>query len=149
MHSNNNRRGLIVMNTTAVIPTGPLHGYQVIFSPYTSHKLAFVGANNYGISGIDLKPTLRGSRATNFLFSGKGSLVLYEEILSHNKGYKEVGRYGWNDGLFDVTWSEVNEAVLVAAAGDGKLIIVDQSSTEAAPVAVLVGHTAEVLSLFQ
>ena len=34
-----------------VIPTGPLHGYQVVFSPYTSSKLAFAGANNYGIAG--------------------------------------------------------------------------------------------------
>ena len=37
---------------TIVIPTGPLHGYQVTFSPYTPHKLAFAGGDNYGIAGI-------------------------------------------------------------------------------------------------
>ena len=37
-----------------VIPTGHLHGYQVIFSPYTPHKLAFVGGCNYGIAGAAL-----------------------------------------------------------------------------------------------
>ena len=36
-------------------------------------------------------------------------------------------RYGWSDGLFDVTWSEVNEAILVAAAGDGNVLLFDQS----------------------
>ena len=36
-------------------------------------------------------------------------------------------RYGWSDGLFDITWSEVNEAILVAAAGDGNVLLFDQS----------------------
>ena len=39
-------------------------------------------------------------------------------------------RYGWQDGLFDVTWSEVNEAVLVVAGGDGNVLIFDQGVTQ-------------------
>lgn len=35
----------------ATIPTAPFHGYQVLFSPYSPHKLAFTGAQNYGIAG--------------------------------------------------------------------------------------------------
>lgn len=35
----------------AVISTAPFHGYQVVFSPYSPNKLAFVGAQNYGIAG--------------------------------------------------------------------------------------------------
>lgn len=60
-HQNNGRgysvRGLLadpaIMSTgnAAVVPTDPLHGYQVIFSPYSSRKLAFTGSNNYGIAG--------------------------------------------------------------------------------------------------
>lgn len=38
-------------SSSNVVSTAPLHGYQVIFSPYTPHKLAFVGAHNYGIAG--------------------------------------------------------------------------------------------------
>lgn len=39
-------------NSMAVtIPTTPLHGYQVIFSPYSPRKIAFTGAQNYGIAG--------------------------------------------------------------------------------------------------
>lgn len=69
-------------------------------------------------------------------------MVLYEEVRGH-VGFKEVNRYPWQDGLFDVTWSEVNEAVLVAASGDGSLIVVDQGVV-GRPAAVLRGHTAEV-----
>ena len=36
-------------------------------------------------------------------------------------------RFTWRDGLFDVTWSEVNEAVLVAAGGDGSVLVFDQN----------------------
>ena len=52
-------------------------------------------------------------------------------------------RYTWRDGLFDVTWSEVNEPILVAAAGDGSVLIFDQNLADA-PAMILPGHTAEV-----
>ena len=37
----------------ATILTAPFHGYQVLFSPYSPHKVAFTGAQNYGIAGED------------------------------------------------------------------------------------------------
>ena len=48
--------GLVLGNphmcTMAVtVSTAPFHGYQVLFSPYSPHKLAFSGAQNYGIAG--------------------------------------------------------------------------------------------------
>lgn len=76
---------------------------------------------------------------------GRGGLVLYEEVKGQ-PGYREVNHYVWKDGLFDVTWSEVNEAILVAAAGDGNLIVVDQN-VAGKPAAVLPGHTGEVRAL--
>ena len=36
-------------------------------------------------------------------------------------------RFPWRDGLFDATWSEVNESVIVVASGDGSIIVFDQS----------------------
>lgn len=114
------------MSSVAVIPTAPLHGYQVIFSPYSPSKIAFAGSYNYGIAG-------------------RGALVLYEEVRGHAE-FREVNSYGWSDGLFDVTWSEVNEAILVAASGDGSVIVVDQG-IPGKPAAVLRGHTAEVSSV--
>ena len=32
-------------------------------------------------------------------------------------------RYGWKDVLYDVTWSEVDESVLVVASGDRNMVI--------------------------
>ena len=69
-------------------------------------------------------------------------MILYEEVGGQG-GFKELSRYAWRDGLFDVTWSEVNEAILIAAAGDGNLILIDQN-IHGQPAAVLAGHTAEV-----
>lgn len=74
--------------------------------------------------------------------TGKGALVLYEEVGGHG-GFKEVNHYVWRDGLFDITWSEVNEAILVAATGDGSVLLIDQNIA-GQPAAVLGGHTAEV-----
>ena len=34
-----------------VVHTAPYHGYQVLFSPYSPTKIAFTGAQNYGIQG--------------------------------------------------------------------------------------------------
>lgn len=49
--SSNDSEAMSTGNVAAVVPTAPLHGYQVIFSPYSAAKLAFVGASNYGIAG--------------------------------------------------------------------------------------------------
>ena len=42
----------MAMASTVSVSTAPLHGYQVVFSPYTPHKLAFTGSQNYGIAGM-------------------------------------------------------------------------------------------------
>ena len=44
----------LMMAASASLSTAPLHGYQVIFSPYTPHKLTFTGAHNYGIAGENI-----------------------------------------------------------------------------------------------
>ena len=76
--------------------------------------------------------------------AGGGGLIIFEEGgATGGQGLREVRRYVWRDGLFDVTWSEVSEAVLVAAAGDGSVLIFDQNLADA-PAMVLPGHTAEV-----
>ncbi|CAI8050117.1 Peroxisomal targeting signal 2 receptor [Geodia barretti] len=104
-----------------VVNTAPYHGYQVLFSPYSPTKIAFTGAQNYGIQG-------------------SGVLSIFEEGAN---GFRDVVRFPWRDAFFGVTWSEVNEAVLVVACGDGSIVIFDQSQPQA-PVSVLSGHTAEV-----
>ena len=40
-------------------------------------------------------------------------------------GIVPVSSYDWNDGLFDITWAENNENLIVAGAGDGSLLLFD------------------------
>lgn len=52
--------------------------------------------------------------------------------LVSNDSFEEVARYEWQDGLFDVVWSETNPNILVAASGDGILHIWDVNSPKVA-----------------
>lgn len=51
--------------------------------------------------------------------------------------------FDWNDGLFDVTWSENNEHVLITSSGDGSLQIWDTAKTKG-PLQVYKEHAQEV-----
>ena len=99
----------------ATIPTAPFHGYQVLFSPYSPHKLAFAGARNYGIAGegATCRILVGDPRAGEFplggghesygsmyclvahifffplLLQGSGVLLLYEE---NESGFRECRR---------------------------------------------------------
>ena len=41
------------------------------------------------------------------------------------EGARLARSFEWNDGLFDLTWSENNENVLVTGSGDGGLQVWD------------------------
>ena len=45
-------------------------------------------------------------------------------------------RYSWKDVLFDVTWSEIQEQILVAASGDGSLLVFDQACPQVLSVKI-------------
>lgn len=51
--------------------------------------------------------------------------------------------FDWTDALFDVTWSENNEHVLVTCSGDGSLQLWDTAGA-AGPLQVYKEHTQEV-----
>ncbi|EOB02637.1 Peroxisomal targeting signal 2 receptor, partial [Anas platyrhynchos] len=54
--------------------------------------------------------------------------------------------YDWNDGLFDVTWSENNEHVLITSSGDGSLQVWDTAKPKG-PLQVYKEHTQEAYSV--
>jgi WD40 repeat protein len=45
---------------------------------------------------------------------------LFIDILPNGQTHL-LGSFNWADGLFDVTWSEINEHIAVSASGDGSL----------------------------
>ncbi|KAJ7566951.1 hypothetical protein O6H91_02G125000 [Diphasiastrum complanatum] len=75
------------------------NGYSVEFSPFLETRLAVASAQNFGIIGngrqhvLELAPT----------------------------GIVEVASFDTADGLYDCTWSEENENLLVSASGDGSV----------------------------
>ncbi|MBN3326477.1 PEX7 protein, partial [Atractosteus spatula] len=100
------------------------HGYAVEVSPYFPNRLACATSQYYGIAGC-------------------GTLLVLEQ---NDIGISLIKSFDWNDGLFDVTWSESNEHVLVTGSGDGSLQIWD-TANPLGPLQVLKEHTQEVYSV--
>uniref|UniRef100_A0A1A8J598 Peroxin-7 n=1 Tax=Nothobranchius kuhntae TaxID=321403 RepID=A0A1A8J598_NOTKU len=112
----------LMMTTT--FRTAERHGYAVEVSPFVPHRVACATSQYYGITGC-------------------GSLFVLDQTKS---GVALVGSWAWGDGLFDVTWSEANEHVLVAAGGDGSLQLWD-TTNQNAPLRVVKEHAQEVYSV--
>uniref|UniRef100_A0AAQ4R4C4 Peroxin-7 n=1 Tax=Gasterosteus aculeatus aculeatus TaxID=481459 RepID=A0AAQ4R4C4_GASAC len=100
------------------------HGYAVEVSPFIPHRVACAASQHYGIAGC-------------------GALLVLDETES---GVAVVQSWQWADGLFDVTWSEANEHVVVAGGGDGSLQLWD-TANRGAPLRVAKEHTQEVSRL--
>ncbi|XP_069090751.1 peroxisomal biogenesis factor 7 isoform X2 [Pleurodeles waltl] len=100
------------------------HGYAVEFSPYFPSRLACATSQYYGIAGC-------------------GTLIVLEQT---ELGISLFRSFDWNDGLFDVTWSENNEHILVTSSGDGSLQLWDTAKPEG-PLQVFKEHTQEVYSV--
>ncbi|NXL19942.1 PEX7 protein, partial [Setophaga kirtlandii] len=80
-----------------------------------------------------------------FHFAGLGCGTL--AVLEQNEaGIVLLRSFDWNDGLFDVTWSENNENMLITCSGDGSLQIWDMTKTKG-PLQVYKEHTLEAYSV--
>lgn len=58
----------------------------------------------------------------SFLSPGGGTLFVLDIV---QDSLRPVQAFEFSDGLFDVTWAENNENILVAAGGDGSLQVWD------------------------
>lgn len=101
------------------------NGYGVQYSPFFDNKLAVATSANYGLVG-----------------NGR----LY--ILSIEPNGSIANQISWEtqDGLFDISWSEVHENQVVAASGDGSIKIFDLTVPNF-PVMNYKEHTREVFSV--
>ena len=100
------------------------HGYNVCCSSFAADKVACVAGQNYGISGVGTLYVLQCQPERRFL--------------------SEIVRREWPDALFDVTWSEETDGVLVTASGDGSLQLWDVHRPEVEPVKLFGEHSQEV-----
>lgn len=109
---------------TRFLRTPDRHGYSVKFSPFNPSLLGVATGQNFGLTG-------------------GGSLVLLDLGLP---GSGLVRSCEWQDGLFDLAWSEQDPHCVVSAAGDGSLQLWDTTHPQA-PVKVFKEHTREASSL--
>lgn len=101
-----------------------LHGYSVEFSPFAETRLACATSQYFGIVGNGRQYVLD---------AGDGEIT-------------KVAAFDTQDGLYDCTWSEENENVLVSGSGDGSVKVWDVQSEEN-PLRSFEEHTAEVYSV--
>lgn len=101
------------------------HGYSVRFSPFLPNRLVCATSQYFGLAG-------------------GGTLFVLD--VNSNETFDEVARYEWQDGLFDVVWSETDPNILVAASGDGILHIWDVNCPQT-PAKILKEHKKEIYSV--
>lgn len=102
------------------------NGYSVKFSPFLENRLAVPTSQNFGMVGngrqyiLDLTPN----------------------------GLVQVAAFDTPDSLYDCSWSEENENILVSASGDGSIKVWDLSAPPMAnPVSNRQEHAHEVASV--
>ncbi|KAJ8026601.1 Peroxisomal targeting signal 2 receptor [Holothuria leucospilota] len=101
------------------------HGYSVEYSPYAPNRLAVASSQNYGIAGA-------------------GTLYVVQVTRS---GATLIKNFEWSNGLFDVTWAENNENVLLSVSGDGTIQLWNLMKEGSEPVMVFKEHTKEVYGI--
>ncbi|KAJ4976403.1 hypothetical protein NE237_001509 [Protea cynaroides] len=107
----------------------PFNGYAVKFSPFYENRLAVATAQNFGILGngrvhvLDLTPT-------------------------PNAPITELYAFDTADAVYDCTWSEDNDNLLVTAIADGSVKLWDLAlSPTSNPIRSLHEHSREVQSV--
>ncbi|CAG8478293.1 2016_t:CDS:2 [Paraglomus occultum] len=102
------------------------NGYAVQFSPFVEHKLACASAANFGLVG-------------------NGRLFILNLDTTPN-GMSMERMFDTQDGLFDCSWSEINENQIVTASGDGSVKLWDITLAEF-PIRNWKEHQREVFSV--
>ncbi|RWS17169.1 peroxisomal targeting signal 2 receptor-like isoform X2 [Dinothrombium tinctorium] len=118
----------------SVFETEDYHGYNVKFSPFAPCRVACAASQNYGLKGI-------GSVYVIDFFTDENVVQLYTALR-------------WpDDGLFDLTWSEVCDHILWSASGDGFIQIWNilqtsqDFSTISNPIQVIKAHSKEIYAI--
>ncbi|CAG8594985.1 23022_t:CDS:2 [Cetraspora pellucida] len=102
------------------------NGYSLQFSPFIESKISCATAANFGLVG-------------------NGRLFILNAGVGPN-GVQIERIYDTKDGLFDCSWSEVNENQVVTACGDGSIMLWDTTLMDF-PIKKWKEHQREVFSV--
>lgn len=106
--------------------TAGYNGYSVKYSPFYDNKLAVATSANYGLVG-----------------NGK----LWILSIAPNGQITPDTAFETQDGLFDVSWSEIHENQLLTSSGDGTISLFDTTLPQF-PITKFQEHTREVFSVY-
>ncbi|KAI5968374.1 PEX7 [Candida margitis] len=101
------------------------NGYGVQYSPFFDNKVAVAAAANYGLVG-------------------NGRLFILD--IEPNGQISNPISWETQDGLFDLSWSEINENQCVVASGDGSIKLFDHTVPQF-PIMQWKEHQREVFSV--
>ncbi|CAI2173617.1 14963_t:CDS:2 [Funneliformis geosporum] len=102
------------------------NGYSLQFSPFIENKIACAASANFGLVG-------------------NGRLFILNTGIGP-EGVEVERIYDTQDGLFDCSWSEINENQVVTASGDGSIKLWDIKLAEF-PIQNWHEHSREVFSV--
>lgn len=109
------------------------HGYAVKFSRFSPDRIFLASSSHFGM---------------------KGNGTLYVLDLTENEDdFKEVKRFHWSDGFFDVVGSEKDPNILISVTGDGCLqlwnleSINEDSPLSDMPQMIYKEHQKEIFSI--
>ncbi|KAI9054698.1 hypothetical protein LZ554_001850 [Drepanopeziza brunnea f. sp. 'monogermtubi'] len=105
--------------------TAGFKGYDAKFSPFYDNKLAVAASSNYGLVG-----------------NGRGYIL----NLTDN-GIVCQQSFTTADALYAITWSEQNEAHVIAACGDGTIKVFDINEPSGDAIMNYKEHSREVYSV--
>ncbi|ODV95676.1 hypothetical protein PACTADRAFT_3365 [Pachysolen tannophilus NRRL Y-2460] len=105
--------------------TAGFNGYAAKYSPFYDNKLAVATSSNYGLVG-----------------NGR----LYILNISANGEIVQENFFDTQDGLFDLSWSEVHENHVITANGDGSIFLFD-ATLQKFPIKKFKEHKREVFSV--
>lgn len=81
--------------------------------------------------------------------SGRGKLFILDHLADDRAHpFQLIRSYQWpGDGLFDVTWSELNASIVWTGSADGRLLVYDLDDSRPEPIIVIKGHEKEIYNL--
>lgn len=105
------------------------HGYSVRFSPFNPDQFVVASSQFYGLAG--------------------GGTLYFLELAPDGNSIVEKRTHHWTDGLFDVTWSESNQEIVVSGSGDGSVQLwnTSLSANNGPPQMVYREHKKEIYSV--
>ncbi|KAI3630843.1 hypothetical protein MIR68_012278 [Amoeboaphelidium protococcarum] len=116
-------------------PLNGISGYSIQFSPYNANDFIVCGGSNFGISGSGAMSLYRIDQSNTIGGGGYGQISLLKSV-------------EFSDCVFDCRWSELSDGHMLAACGDGSVVLVDMSMLNVSQTKVIMRWQEHIKEVF-